>query len=40
LFFITTSCHLEGPLLPLLGEPQGFGVPTRRAAHDNPASRF
>jgi len=31
---------LEGPFLTLLGEPQGFGFPARRADQDNPAPRF
>src|SRR5262249_47279237 len=37
---ITTSCHLEGPLLTLVREPQGCGFPARRAVNDNPAPRF
>src|SRR2546421_11103526 len=37
---ITTSCNLVGPFLPVWGQPQGFGVPTGRAANDQPAPRF
>jgi hypothetical protein len=37
---ITTSCKLGSLFLPLWGEPQGFGFPTRRAPNDHPAPRF
>src|SRR5215470_3668920 len=37
--FITTSCNLVDPLLPLWGKPQRCGVPTGRAANDPPAPR-
>ena len=37
---ITTSYKLQGPLLTLSGQHQGFGFPARRAAHDHPAPRF
>jgi hypothetical protein len=39
-FFITTSCELGGLFLTLVGEPQGFRFPARRAAHTHPAPRF
>lgn len=35
--FITTSCQLGGPLLPLRSEPQGFGVPAGRTPDDKQA---
>jgi hypothetical protein len=39
-FLITTSCELGGLFLTLVGEPQGFRFPARRAAHTHPAPRF
>ena len=38
-FLITTSCELGGLFLTLVGEPQGFRFPARRAAHTHPAPR-
>ena len=35
--FITTSCKVRGPLLPLQSEPQGFGFPTERTPEGNQA---
>jgi hypothetical protein len=39
LLLITPSSPLEGPWLTLSGEPQGCGVPARRAANDHPTPR-
>jgi hypothetical protein len=35
--FITTSCELRGPFLPLRGEPHGFGVPPGRTTKNHQA---